>query len=185
MAIRVPDLTGGGDDGGSRSGVTGSPSTGGAPSGPAPPSAVAAAQPDSPQKSLQTRWRPESFLNFHDLMTRPTTAPQASRTLDRAIQQAYQNDSQLENMIACTQFGQTVVTGSQKSIPTGLLTVAQVTAVIDNGATAHNFWVSATISQQPGCVDLYVWMPTAAGNNTPIAATTAVTVRWSVRGTLS
>lgn len=184
MAVNVPDLTGGEEDG-SRGGVTGSPATGGIPSGPAPPAAVSAAQPNSPAKSLQTRWRPESFLNVHALLSNPATAPQASRTLDRAIQQAYQNDSQLENMIACTQFGKSVVTGKLLSIPTGLLTVAQVTAVIDNGATAHNFWVSATTSQQPGCIDIYVWMPTAAGNNTPIAATAAVTVRWSVRGALS
>jgi hypothetical protein len=123
------------------------------------------------------------MLDFHTQLQRNPT--QASRALDFNIQQAYKNDSQLENMIACTQFGQTVVTGSQLSIPTGLLTVTAVTATIDNGATAHNFWVSAVISQQPGCIDIYVWKPTAAGNTTPIACTSAVTVRWSVRGTLS
>ena len=182
MAVGIPDLTGG-EDGGSRSGVTGSPATGGVASGPAPPAAVSAAQPSSPQKALQTRWRPESLLNFHAQLA--SNPEQASRSLDRAIQLAYNNTSQLENMISCTQFGKTVVTGSQKSIPTGLLTVAQVTAVIDNGATAHNFWVSATTSQQPGCIDIYVWQPTNAANVTPVACTSAVTVRWSVRGTLS
>lgn len=183
MAVNVPDLTGG-DDGGSRGGVSGGPPTSGVPTGPAPPAAVAAAQPNSPAKALQTRWRPESFLNIHTLLTNPATAPQAARSLDRAIQQAYQNDSQLENMAACTQFGKTVVTGSQKGIPTGLSTVSQVTVSVDNGATAHNFWVSGVISQQPGCIDIYCWQPTAAGNNTPIATTGALTIRWSVRGTL-
>lgn len=177
MAVSVPDLTGGGSPGG-RGGVSGG-KAGTATS----PASVSAAQPNSPVKQLQTRWRPESFVDFHRMLTR---APeQASRTLDQAIRIAYNNDSQLENMVASTQFGSSVVTGKSLSIPTGLSAVSQVTAVIDNGATAHNFWPSATISQQPGCIDIYVWMPTAAGNTTPIAATSAVIVRWSVRGTLS
>jgi len=176
MAVNVPDLTGDASDG-ERGGVVGSPAATAT-----TPVTLAAAQPNSPQKRLQTRWRPESMLDFHRQITR--NPAQASRSLDTAIQRAYQNDAQLENMIACTQFGQTTVTGSSLSIPTGLATISQVTAVIDQGATAHNFWVSATPSQQPGCIDIYVWQPTAAGNNTPIACTTAVVVRWSVRGTL-
>lgn len=179
MAVNVPDLGGDPSDTGARAGVTGGPALTGS-----TPAAVAAAQPGSPQRLLQTRWRPESFMDFHRWLDDPKLAPQASRTLDRALQGAYQNDAQLESMIACTQFGQSKVTGSLKSIPTGLATVSQVTAVIDQGATAHNFWPSATVSQQPGCIDIYVWQPTAAGNNTPIACTTAVVVRWSVRGTL-
>jgi len=177
MAVNVPDLTGGNAPG-QRGGITGAP-----PVTSTTTAATSAAQPNSPQKALQTRWRPESMLNFHQQLQR--SPEQASRALDFNIQQAYKNDSQLENMISCTQFGNTVVTGSQKSIPTGLLTVTQVTAVIDNGVTPHNFWPSATLSQQPGCIDLAVFKPTAAGDNTPILATTAVTVRWSVRGTLS
>jgi|SRR5580765_3474173 len=177
MAVNVPDLTGG-EFPGTRGGITGAPAVTSTTS-----AAATAAQPNSPQKALQTRWRPESMLNFHQQLQR--SPEQASRALDFNIQQAYKNDSQLENMISCTQFGNTVVTGKTLSIPTGLLTVTQVTAVIDNGATAHNLWPSATISQQPGCIDIYVWKPTAAGDNTPIAATTAVTVRWSVRGSLS
>ena len=176
MAVNVPDLTGGKLPGVNR-GVTGSP-----PTTPTTPATVTSAQPTAPAKLLQTRWRPESLLNFHhDIVRNPE---QASRSLDRAIQLAYQNDSQLENMIACTQFGKSVVTGKLLSIPTGLNVVTQVTAVIDNGAVAHNLWPSATISQQPGCIDIYIWKPTAAGDTTPIAATAAVTVRWSVRGTL-
>jgi hypothetical protein len=177
MGVNVPDLTGN-EDPGQRAGVTGSPSV------PATsPVAVTSASPSSPQRALQTRWRPPSLLDFHTQIAR--NPQQASRDLDVAMQRAYMNTSQLENMIACTQLGQTVITGSQKSIPTGLTTVSQVTVSIDNGATAHNFWVSGVISQQPGCIDIYVWQPTAAGNNTPVACTSAVTVRWSVRGTLS
>jgi hypothetical protein len=174
--IDVPDLTGE-PDGGSKGGIPGGAAT------PMAPVSVQSAQPGSPQKTLQTRWRPESFLDFHRQIAASPT--QASRTLDFAIQRAFQNDSQLENMIAATQTGQATVTGSSLSVSTGLASVSQVTASIDQGATAHNFWVSATPSQQPGCIDLYVWQPTAAGNNTPIACTTAVTVRWIARGSLT
>lgn len=174
--VNVPDLSGDPTDG-TRSGVTGGAIT------PSTPAAVIAAQPNSPQKQLQTRWRPPTMLDFHAQLSK--NPQQASRALDSAIQRAYQNDSQLENMIAATQFGQATVTGSSLSIPTGLATVSQVTVSIDQGATAHNFWVSGVISQQPGCIDIYVWQPTAAGNNTPIACTTAVIVRWSARGSLS
>jgi len=175
MGVNVPDLTGD-PEAGDKSGIPGGPIT------PSVPMAVVAAQPLSPQKAIQTRWRPESFLDFHRKME--ISPIQVSRALDTAIQRAYQNDSQLENMIASTQVGQATVTGSALSVSTGLASVSQVTASIDNGATAHNFWVSGVISKQPGCVDLYVWQPTAAGNNTPIACTTAVVVRWIARGSL-
>jgi len=178
MGVNVPDLTGNGPDAGSRGGVTGSKAITGSTS-----VATTASVPGSPQKVLQTRWRPPSLVDFHQQIAR--NPAQASRELDNAIQRAFTNDSQLENMIACTQFGQTVVTGKSLSIPTGLLTVMQVTVSIDMGATAHNFTASGVISQQPGCIDIYVWQPTAAGNTTPIACTTTVTVRWSVRGSLS
>jgi hypothetical protein len=179
MAITSPDLCG--NDAGvvppARGGVSNrAPVTG------LTSIASTAAQPGSPQKLLQTRWRPPSLLDFHtQILQNPE---QASRDLDTSIQRAYANDSQLESMIACTQFGQTTVTGSSLSIPTGLTSVSQVTATIDQGATAHNFTISASPSQQPGCIDIYVWKPTAAGNNTPIACTTPVIVRWSVRGSL-
>jgi len=176
MGVNAPDLTGDPEDG----------SKGGIPAGPATatdPVAVTSAQPNSPQKQLQTRWRPPSFVDFHRQIGR--NPMQASRELDSAIQRAYTNDSQLENMIAATQVGQVTVTGSALSVSTGLASVSQVTASIDNGSTAHNFWVGASPSQQPGCVDLFVWQPTAAGNNTPIACTTAVVVRWIARGSLT
>lgn len=176
MPVNVPNLTGDPTEG-SKRGVPAGAAT------PTSPVAVSAAQSNSPQKQLQTRWRPPSFVDFHQQMTRNPL--QASRELDSAIQRAYTNDSQLENMIAATQVGQVTVTGSSLSVSTGLASVTQVTVSIDNGATAHNFWVSGTISQQPGCVDIYVWQPTAAGSNVPIACTSAVTVRWIARGSLT
>lgn len=180
MGTNVPDLSGGG---------AGNPNIGnkgGVPNGPVAPNqpiAVTAAQPGSPQKLLQTRWRPASFVDFHQQML--ISPSQASKALDNAIQRAYQNSAKLESMVAATQFGQATVTGNAKSISTGLASISQVTASIDNGSTPHNFTISAVVSQQPGCVDLYVFQPTSTTNNTPVAGTTAVVVRWSARGSVT
>lgn len=173
MAVNQPDLTG--DTGGFKSGVAGGAAT-------PTTSTTTAANPNAPQKLLQQRWRPPSFLDFH--MKMQTQPAQVSRDLDASIQRAFQNDSTLESMIASTQFGQTKVTGKSLAIPTGLTTVRQAVGTIDNGSTAHNFWVTCTLSQTPGCIDIYIFQPTAAGNTTPIPATTAVTVRWAATGSL-
>lgn len=142
-----------------------------------------ASSPGSPQQLLQQRWRPPSLLDFHTQLN--SNPLQASRNLDAAVQRAFMNTYTLESMIASTQFGSATITGKTLAIPTGLTTIKQCTGSIDNGATAHNFWVSVVKSQTPGAIDIYVWKPTAAGDNTPIAATTAVLVRWSATGTLS
>lgn len=79
--------------------------------------------------------------------------------------------------------GRTSVTGSKLGIVTGLTTVTNCGASIDNGATATNFTVTARVSSSVlGGIDVYVWMPTAAGDTTPIAATSAVTVAWWAAG---
>lgn len=82
------------------------------------------------------------------------------------------------------QSGTTSVTGSKLSIPTTLAKVIRVTASIDSGTTATNFTVSARPSPLTlGAIDIFVWMPTAAGDTTPIAATSAATVHWWATGT--
>lgn len=82
------------------------------------------------------------------------------------------------------QSGSLKVTGSQLGIKTGLTAVQQVVAGIDNGATATNFWVTSRVTPaNKTTIDVFVWQPTAAGNNTPIAATTPVVIRWWVTGT--
>lgn len=177
MGTNVPDLTGNDDAG----------SIGGIPSGPAvatnPPS-LSEAKSTSPVKTLQTRWRPPTFLDLHSRLA--GSRPQdVSFDVDRAFNVAYQNMSQLENMIACRQSGEVVVTGSAKGVKTGLSTVSQVTVSIDHGATAHNFTVSGVISQFPGAIDIYCWQPTGVNNTTPIACTTAVTVRWIATGSIA
>lgn len=181
MAVNQPDITGdtsGGITGGVPGGTTTVP--GGLPSVAGSP--AAAAQPGSPSRTLQTRWRPDPFTNFHQRLDRDPAG--ASRDLDTAIQRTYSGLANLESQIACTQVGSASITGSKKAIPTGLASVSNCSGSIDNGTTAHNFWLSVTPSQTPGAIDVAVWMPTAAGDNTPIAATTAVTVRWLARGSL-
>lgn len=177
----VPNLGPGGPNlpnpGGNKGGVPGGPAT------PTQPVAVAAAQPYSPQKVLQTAWRPPSFVDFHQQMV--ISPSNASRALDQAIHTAYNNDSQLQAQLAATQFGSVVVTGSSLSISTGLASITQANGCISNGSTAHNFTLSVNLSQQPGCIDIYIWQPTSASVNTPIPCTSAVTVNWSARGSLT
>lgn len=183
MAIAQPDLTGDNPPSGSKSGVPGGATTtpGGSVSIPASP--VAAAQPTSPKSLLQQTWRPGSFLNLHLRLLNPKMAPQVSQELDQAIQFTYNNTANLQVQIASRQAGVATVTGSQLAIPTGLSKVKNCSGSIDNGSTAHNFWVSVVPSATPGAVDIFVWQPTAAGNNTPTAGTTAVKVRWIADGT--
>lgn len=178
MAIVQPDLTGTDVDVGPigvRNGVPGGAKT-------VTQIATSAAKPSAPQKVVQATYAPGSFLDFH--MQLEANPAQASRALDQAIRFAYDNTATLQAMMACRQSGSALVTGSIKNIPTGLSQVAQVQGSIDNGATAHNFWVSVVKGSTPGAVDIYVWQPTAAGNNTPIACTTPVTVRWIADGSL-
>lgn len=181
MAINQPDLTG--DlTGGVRGGVPGGTDTATTPTTPSILQPGTGSLPVIPAVALQTRWRPESFQDFHQRLA--DNPLQAAWSLNRAIQQAYQNTTTLEAMIATRQSGAATVTGSRTGIPTGLKTVRQVQGSIDRGATAHNFWVSVVIGTVPGTIDIYVWQPTAAGNNTPIACTTATTVRWIADGSI-
>lgn len=180
--IEPPDLTGAGSTTGVKKGVTGGSTTvpGGLPSVPGSP--AASAQPTSPQSLLNQRWTPPSMLNWHKRLAEQPA--DASRDLDTAIQRAYTNSYTLEKLIACTQVGSVTVTGKSLAIPTGLKTVKTCSGSVDNGSTAHNFWVTVTPSQTPGAIDVYVWQPTSSGNNTPIAGTTPVAVNWTARGSL-
>lgn len=84
------------------------------------------------------------------------------------------------------QGGTATVTGSLSGIVTGLARVATVTASLNTGGSATNFTVTANPNKTaPGSIDIQVWMPTAAGNTTPIAATSAVSVHWYATGSAS
>jgi hypothetical protein len=81
------------------------------------------------------------------------------------------------------QKGNEIVTGSKLSIPTGLVTVDQVTVTLSTGAQPHNFTVSAAPSAETqGAIDIWVFQPTSSGNNTPVPCTTAVLARWWATG---
>jgi len=181
MAINQPDLTG--DlTGGTRSGVPGGVNTPATPTVPAILQPGPGSLPIPPAIALQTRWRPQPFTDFHlQMKTNPVGA---SAAMDFAIRQAYQNTTVLETMIASRQSGAATITGSKVGIPTGLTTVRQVQGSIDNGSTAHNFYCSVVLSKLPGCIDIYVWQPTAVNNVTPIACTSAVVVRWVADGSI-
>lgn len=78
--------------------------------------------------------------------------------------------------------GATNVTGSQNGVETGLVSVSRVVASLEV-ASAVNEWVTAMPSPRgKGLIDIYVWAPTAAGNNTPVASTTKRSVTWFAIG---
>lgn len=74
--------------------------------------------------------------------------------------------------------------GSMKAIASGLGTLSNIIASIDNGSTPTNMTVSATPNTvTPGTFDLFVFQPTSSSVNTPVLATTPVLIRWHAWGT--
>lgn len=132
----------------------------------------------SVQVSVAQLWRPGVF---------------ADPDLDLAIKTAYDHIAGLEATSTQTpdsligssiSTGSVSVTGSMNAVATGLDTVSNVVAGVDNGSTPHNFTVSATPSSTvPGSFDVYVFAPTATNNNTPQLASSAVLIRWHAWGT--
>lgn len=129
-------------------------------------------------------FRPPTFLKFD--------SPQLRIELDRALPRLYDSHASLDSTaIKAPAFGSgfvvdtghATVTGSLTNIQTRLTIVEQVVASIDNGAVASNSWVTATIvPDNKSRISLYVWKPTAVGDTTPIASTTATLVRWWCSG---
>ena len=130
-------------------------------------------------------FRTPSFLKFNSTQLRVE--------LDRALPRLYDAHASLDSTaIKAPQFGtgfvvdtgHATVTGALTGIQTRLTTVEQVVASVDNGAVASNSWVTATITPaNKSQISLYVWMPTAVGDTTPIASTTPTVVRWWASGT--
>jgi len=112
--------------------------------------------------------------------------------LDRYIGRIYDSHASLNSTAVkapafgsgfAVQSGSLSVKGSKTGIATGLSTVSHAVASVDNGATASAYTVSCRPSPTvTGGIDIYVWQPTAAGNTTPTAATSAVTVHWWATG---
>lgn len=130
-------------------------------------------------------FRPPTFLKF--------SSPQLRIELDRALPRLYDSHASLDGTaIKAPAFGggfvvdtgSVTITGSKTGIQTRLTTVEQVVVSIDNGAVASNSWVTATIHpDNKSRIDLFVWVPTAAGDTTPIASTIPTLVRWWCSGT--
>lgn len=126
------------------------------------------------------RWRPAPFQDVE---------------LDLAMKTAFDNTDSLEKTSAqmpSTLHGSSIangtskVTGSLKGIATGLSTVSNVIVSIDSAGAPSNLTVTARPSpNMPGGIDIFVWMPTSAANNTPIAATIVAVIRWHAWGTIT
>ena len=82
-----------------------------------------------------------------------------------------------------TNSGLNGVTGNL-TIPTGLSKVVSVVASLEAGSGVPlNFWITAGVNKTlPSSIDIFVWKPTSAADNTPIPATSQVTVHWYVTG---
>lgn len=130
-------------------------------------------------------FRPPTFLKLSSTELRVE--------MDRALPRLYDAHASLDGTAIkapafgtgfCVDTGNLTVTGSKLAIQTRLTTVEQVVASIDNGANATNTTVTASITPaNHSQIDIYCWMPTAAGDTTPIASTNPVAVHWWVSGT--
>jgi hypothetical protein len=132
------------------------------------------------------RWRPPVVTDFPDWADKAARA-HFIQQLDRALQIAFDNTATIEsNFIGKTptlegklvNWGTVAITGSG-TVATGLTTIESVSLTI-RGSTASDNVLTYTVSG--GTLTIYVWMPTAAGNTTPIAETAALTVAWEARG---
>jgi hypothetical protein len=132
---------------------------------------------------------PPSLINASDQIFR--------NEADRGFSRIYQAHTQLQSQAIVTPVvngaylgftgyhGSTTVTGSKLGVATGLTTVTRVVAMINSDGLPLNELVTARPAKAgpDGAIDLFVWKPTAAGDTTPIASTTAQNVEWWVMGT--
>ena len=129
-------------------------------------------------------FRLPSFLKFDSQQLRVE--------MDRSIPRIYDAHASLDGVAIkapafgtgfCVDTGHLTITGLKEGIQTRLTTVEQVVASIDNGPTATNATVTATVTPaNHSQISIYVWQPTAMGDTTPIASTTPVIVRWWCSG---
>ena len=121
------------------------------------------------------RYRPSSYPDPQLNLDMKTAYDQLSSLSDSAVF-ALESNQALAS-------GSTTVTGTQNRIDTGLGSVANVTVSLDTGGSPVNEWPTATPTPNAnGLINIAVYKPTAAGNNTPIASTTPRLVRWFAFG---
>ena len=124
------------------------------------------------------RWRPSPVGDFKTDQSFRSLFDQLYGLVDACLLPPAANTAQLR-MAA----GVALVTGSEKQIVTGLVTVLYLVATLQS-ASALNEWVTGEVLTAPsGNISLYCWKPTGAGDTTPIASTTERTVHWMVWGT--
>jgi hypothetical protein len=114
--------------------------------------------------------------------------------LDRDLKTIYSSHSRLDNtVVKSTTFGGqfslasgvvAVANGAKTAFATGLDNITAVVVSLDGGqGVALNLWVTANPAKgTPGGIDIFVWKPTAAGNNTPTQATGTFNVHWIACG---
>ena len=131
------------------------------------------------------RWRPTVMTEFD--MSDEQGRAHFLKELDLALRIAYSNTATVQSdYIAKTpsaegkkvNWGTAAITGSG-TVATGLTTIESVSLTIQGSAATDNT-LSYTVSG--GTLTILVWMPTAAGDTTPIAETAARTVSWEARG---
>ena len=79
-------------------------------------------------------------------------------------------------------FGSTAVTGSELSIDTGLTLITGVVAILKQATAGVGNLLVTVDHGADGLLDLYVWKPTSADDNTMIAGSAAATVYWVAWG---
>ncbi len=75
-------------------------------------------------------------------------------------------------------WGTAAITGSG-TVATGLTTIESVSLLVQGSAASDN---ALTYTVSGGTLTIFVWMPTAAGDTTPIAETVEREVSWEARG---
>lgn len=127
-------------------------------------------------------YRPPSFLQIEDKRVKHELDKGFSIIYDAHARQVKQSVVGPGGVGFTAASGEVTVTGSKLKIKTGLSIVVQVVASIA-GATASNQSVTAQVTpSDKSTIDVYVWMPTAAGDNTPIASTIETTIKWFATG---
>lgn len=130
--------------------------------------------------NVSQRFRPKVFSDPDLDLAMKTIYDQVYSLNDAALLAVDDINEDTDQSLAS---GVTTVTGSQNGIATGLTTVTNVTVSLDSGGSPLNEWVNGNPnSRQAGKIDIQVWKPTASNDNTPIASTTARTVRWFAFG---
>lgn len=132
------------------------------------------------------RWRPGPFEGIPGDIDRSQLDTAFKAIFDHSYgleQQATLTPKALNG--SATAAGSLKVTGSVKAVASGLSTLSNIVVSIDSGGQPSNITVTANPSAHTaGAFDIQVWQPTSSGNNTPVAASAPVTVRWHAWGTL-